>query len=105
MKDLQTRVREYLDSKKPKSVAVTEALVIPVTPLTDSEELDKAMDELKDAWGDLIAPVAPFIKIAKYIIYMVLAVVVLYAFSVTGLQNRCYLDAKCSAEMERVNGN
>jgi hypothetical protein len=86
MSELHTRVRNYLDKKKPPKV---ESVTIDVTIGTDSEDdFDQAWRELKDACR---GPARVF----KAIVIVLSIIVVLWAMANIGISNDCYLDKEC----------
>jgi hypothetical protein len=97
MSNLQDRVRDYLDSRKPKYKVAESVTIEPV------DELEKSIEDMKQAWADVFYPFRTLIRLAKIIFYLIVVLVVMSAFVIVGMQTRCYLDSKCSEEMERVN--
>ena len=98
MNDLSTRVRTYLDQKKP-------ALQAKLTPdvTIAKAELDQSIDELSTAWTEFKNTYEPIISLFKWSMMFVMSIVVIWAIAVVEIQNRCYLDKACSVEIERVN--
>lgn len=88
MNDLSTRVRNYLDRKKPRRQ-------VNMTPDVKTEVEPEVIYVTK--------PANPTVKIIKLIVGVIGMIMVVWAMSVVEMQNRCYLDRICREEMERVN--
>ena len=88
MNDLQTRVRNYLESRKPRAQAKVTPEVKP-----EGEPVVIYLDR----------PDNPIVILFKLGIVSVGIIVVIWALVVVGTQNRCYLDKACRTEIERVN--
>lgn len=85
MNDLSTRVRDYLDRKKPdRPQTVTSDVTSEVKP----DELTKAWTEWKDYFR------VP-IFIMKCILAISLVVITLWALAIVEIQNDCYLSKEC----------
>lgn len=90
MNDLSTRVRDYLDRKKPDRPQI-------VTPDVTSEV---APDELTEAWTEWKDYFKTPIFIGKCVIGFSCVLLILWAMAIVDIQNDCYLSKECREWIE-----
>lgn len=88
MNDLPTRVRDYLDRKKP-------ARPLEVTPDVTSEVSPDEFDELSQAWSEFKQTFRVPIIIIKCIAGVSIVITVLWAMAIVDIQNDCYMNKEC----------
>lgn len=93
MNDLSTRVRDYLDRKKPAQSTV-------VTPDVTSEVDTDEVDELKQSWIEFKESVRTPVRITKCILGVSAVILVLWAMAIVDIQNDCYLNKECREWIE-----
>lgn len=86
MNDLPTRVRDYLDKKKPRKVeTVTDSVMVGTD---EDEDFKLAMSELKEAWR---IPIEAF----KGMLIIFSVLVIMWSLAVVDIQNDCWLNKEC----------
>lgn len=86
MSELHTRVRNYLDKKKPRKVeSVTDDVILELDP----------EEKFQQDWAKFKEEVGPVTRIIKSIIIVSAILTVMWAIAIIDIQNDCYLDKEC----------
>lgn len=93
MNDLSTRVRDYLDRKKP-------ARPLKVTPDVTSEVEPDEFDELGQAWSEFKDQFKTPILYLKIFLTICLVILCLWAMAIVDIQNDCYMNKECREWVE-----
>lgn len=88
MNDLSTRVRDYLDRKKPTRP-------LEVTPDVTSEVEPDEFDELDQAWSEFKDQFKTPILYLKIFLTICLVILCLWAMAIVDIQNDCYMNKEC----------
>lgn len=91
MNDLSTRVRNYLDNLKGVKPAVKQV---------DEPKIPTEVDEMIQAWKDVIDHFRPALKVAKAIAIILACLVVMWSMTIASIQIDCLKNKECREWMK-----
>lgn len=91
MNDLPTRVRNYLDSLKGIKPTVKQSV---------EPEVPTEVDEMIQAWKDVIDHFRPALKVAKAIAIILACLVVMWSMAIVSIHIDCLKNKECREWMK-----